>query len=388
MVAEPKQITSLKRAPDGREWRPGGNGPSRGNLDVFNSRAKGGSVPWMASADGPRPDVAETKYLPTLTPGLDKLPQRCIFCDSRLLDLREPAGGEQRGTLSCTGCGRPLAWLAPRMRTAAPPASFSSATHGGPAAQRSERAPTMRLPAGAAFERLDGCGPACGIRTGHDPLTHEGYGRSTARADLEDRPTGIVRTGLLTIDFDTARVTVGDRVAALTDTEYRLLSVLAVRLGKLCYQRDVVELVWGRATLDVPAARHDSFHIARVHLVRMRQELGEAAGLVETVPAKGLILRAEPPIGSERDRGEAAGPRVRRQRVRHRLAVRSGRALRLLLVGSRSRRARGGTVGPTWPAQVSGAPSPDLGGAGWESERTRQRPSKEGERERERDAQR
>lgn len=342
MSAERRELSSLPKPPEGYVWSPEARERRRANLDVYNSRAKGGAVPWQASPDGPRPDAAETTCLPTLTPGLDKLPRRCSFCRSAMLDKHETAGGEQRGTLSCTGCGRQLAWLAPRIRSASPPSSDTFAMPGRPTIPSGVGPRTMRAAVSVAFERLDGCGPACGLRTGHDPATHEGYGRMTGRAEVEDRPSGVVRTGVLTIDFDTSRVTVGDRVADLTVTELRILGVLAARLGKLCHQHDILEIVWGAGAVEAPiGGRAGRFHMARVHVTRMRQKLGEAAGLVETVKGKGLILRAEPPIGSEREQRPATRPRVRRFRLHHRLASGPGRAVRLVVGGQGARGARG-----------------------------------------------
>lgn len=310
MIAERSELTSLRRAPDGRVWQPGATG--RENLAVYNSRSRGGPVPWEDSGNGPRNDAGFTKYLPTLTPGVDKLPRRCIFCRSAMLNKQEPVGGEQRGLLSCTGCGRPLAWLRPRLRDSSRPLVESmtfrplSQPAQPPARTVEPMARRNSLPSvGLVFERVDGCGPACGFRTGHDPKAHEDHGRKLAYAEMMDRPTGVVRTGLLAIDLDTERVTVGGRPAVISLTEWKILTYVARRLDRVCPYFDVIESVWDRATAELASrsrggsAKVGAYHVLNIHRCRLRAKLGPAAALVETVIGRGLRLRAEPPIGAE-----------------------------------------------------------------------------------------
>src|SRR4051812_12302262 len=71
MSPQRTEITSLRKPPEGYFWTPEARERRRANLDVYNSRAKGGALPWQDSPTGPRPDAEPTKYLPTLTPGVD-----------------------------------------------------------------------------------------------------------------------------------------------------------------------------------------------------------------------------------------------------------------------------------------------------------------------------
>jgi DNA-binding winged helix-turn-helix (wHTH) protein len=338
MVAERRELSSLPKPAAGYFWSP------EARERRHQARTTGGK-PWQPSSDGPRPDAAETKYLPTLTPGVDKLPQRCIFCRSALLDKHEAAGGEQRGTLTCTACGRQLAWLRPRI-TATPLDRISSVMSERAAPRATEPPRTMRPAASAAFERLEGCGPACGLRTGHHPKTHEEHGRKMAFAEVLDRPSGIVRTGPLTIDMDTLTVTVGGRVVPLRGNGYAVLAFLAMRLGRPCTYEEITEAAWDRATAEAwgKGAPGGRFGGVATMLNRLRHQLGPAGGLVETIRGYGLKLRTEPPIGGQSEPRPARRPRVRRFRLHHRLAAESGRAVRLVVVGPRSRRGSSGAI--------------------------------------------
>jgi DNA-binding winged helix-turn-helix (wHTH) protein len=304
MVAEPQQITSLRKPPEGYFWTTEARERRRANLDVYNSRAKGGELPWQDSPTGPRPDAEPTKDLPTLTPGVDRLPQRCIFCRSALLDKRECAGGEQRGTLTCTGCSRQLAWLAPRITAGSAPVSDSSVIPARPAIHGAEPPRAMRRAMVSGFGRKEGCGPACGPVMGHEPDAHERFGRERALAELvvaAARPSGTVRTGSLAVDFDAIGLTVDGKPITVTETEWRVLAHLAARLNTCCTHFEIVESVWDRATAEqwgVPDGR-GSWHGVRVHFSRLRSKLGAAAALIETRPGFGFRLRAEPPIGIE-----------------------------------------------------------------------------------------
>lgn len=324
MVAERRELSSLPKPPAGYFWSPEARQRRRENLDVYNSRAKGGDVPWQTSPNGPRPDADPTKYLPTLTPGVDKLPRRCIFCRSALLDKREPAGGEQRGMLSCTGCGKQLAWLRPRITAASRPllASVTYRRPIVPSAPFTDSVPTVQ--AREAW-RKPGCGEACrrervivvggaGGRQGaqwreyHDADAHDGHLKSSVLAlaitlSSLAQTKKIVRTGVLTVDLVAQRAVVLGNELRLSPTEFAILRYLASHLGQPCENDDVIASVW-------PAEVHartgkplvsgtDPHHKFRVHVVRMRQKMGEGKALIETRPGFGYMLRAEPPIGAE-----------------------------------------------------------------------------------------
>lgn len=299
MVAERTELVSLQKPPPGYVWTADAREHPRATVGVYKSLAQGGAVPWQASPDGARRDAEPTDNLPTLTPGVNILPSRCSGCGSALLDQQEPMGGEQRGTLSCVQCGRQIAWLAPRM-PAIDQKSISLVTSERAFVRGVDAPRTLRTVVAVAVERLDGCGPGCGIFTGHDPVPHEEYGRKMAFAELLDNPTGIVRTGPLTVDFDETSAVVDGRPLTLTVFEWGILAYVAARLGKLCPYYALVESVWDTATAEVwstPGQPHGAYHSVTTHLCRLRKKLGPAAPLLERVISRGLRLRADPPIG-------------------------------------------------------------------------------------------
>ena len=81
---------------------------------------------------------------------------------------------------------------------------------------------------------------------------------------------GSFQLGELTVDYAMRRVTVGDRVVALTDTEYRLLCELAVNAGRLLSREQLMSRVWS-------SREPDDFSVVRGYVRRLRQKLGETA---------------------------------------------------------------------------------------------------------------
>lgn len=69
--------------------------------------------------------------------------------------------------------------------------------------------------------------------------------RRTAMAASDSAPQGRFQTGELTLDFDTRRVSVGQREVRLTPTEYRLLSLMAQHAGKVLTHMFLLKQVWG-----------------------------------------------------------------------------------------------------------------------------------------------
>ena len=235
----------------------------------------------MSSLVGPRRAVPID--VPVLRPGIDPMPTRCGQCGARGPHNAEPPlDGDPHGIVTCRSCGRLLAWLLPLPPTRVRPAPEVAIAPSRPAVPLSE--PDWRLP---------GCGIACQRRM-HDPWQHEAHARQEALAEVEaraERPTGVVRTGPLAIDFDAYCAFVDGVEVSLTPTEFRLLSTLALDLGRTCLFTTLVRLVWGddQAQLGEPGR-----HILRVTLARLRPKLGPAARLVRTVPTIGVRLLNEP----------------------------------------------------------------------------------------------
>jgi DNA-binding winged helix-turn-helix (wHTH) protein len=282
MVAEIQEITSLKSPPPGWKPRASRDGqaaphPSR------NPRSK-------TTSGGPREDAEPTADLPTLTLGISRLPTTCTQCGSAFLMSQPPLGSDRRGMVTCNACGRQVCWLRADIGATRGPAT------GAPPATTAPLPRTLRPVIQTRFRREEGCGPACSVLYGHDPTTHRDYGYKLATKKIEAPPTGVVRTGILSFDFDTLDVRVSGQVVHLTATETRILACLAGRIGKLVTRFDLVEAAWSLEQAELWHGPRVSPNTALgSYLGRMRANLGAAGSLIETVPARGLILRAVPP---------------------------------------------------------------------------------------------
>jgi DNA-binding response OmpR family regulator len=232
-------------------------------------------APSMGGAEGkarPQPPVLRT--------GGDRLPRQCSGCGSAFLSHEPATGGAHFGTLSCNMCGTVLAHTT--------------------AALRSSRTTPERTRLVARNWRTDGCSLAC--QGGyHSAGAHERYGREQALAEIaaqRARPTGQLRTGRLTCDFDQQRVLVDDTIVPASDFERRILLYLAQHIGTTCRHRDTVAAIWGHDQTVLWSRDRNgtgAWHGVRIHVHRLRRRLGDAADLIETVPNVGYLLRAEPP---------------------------------------------------------------------------------------------
>lgn len=329
MVAEPQQITSLNKPPEGWEWQPG-------RRDWGATHPAYNGMDKRPGQNGPRPDAEPTDALPELTPGISRLPTSCTHCGSGLLNAEEPLGEHQRGMLSCGGCGRQVCWLLRSISPSRRPSVTSAADPPTPprSAPIGHRAGAVAVQ--GRFNRTPACASACSIVYGHDPALHEGYGFRQAEEQARVKPTGAVRTGILTFDFDTLETRVNGQPIRTTPSDTKILAVLAASLGTLVTRFELVERAWDRAQADLWTRPPAS--VIGTHLTRLRQTLGPAADLIQTVPGRGLILRKVPPVDDASR--ERPGPRLRPGRLRDRLVARPGRAGGLLLARSRSRRVR------------------------------------------------
>jgi DNA-binding winged helix-turn-helix (wHTH) protein len=261
--------------------------------------------------------------LPVLCPGVDRLPNGCRHCGSRLLASEPPLADNRYGLLSCTGCGTELAWLDQPL-----PSSRQSADgrlSGGLPVRRDQHVPdaeregerrsalpNLRTSSGANVEASRdrepqgaGCGIACiPLPSGavfHSAGQHEEYGRRQALAEVEaqlDWPTAPIRTGCLTVDLVTERVFVNGLDPGLTPTEGAILRYVAAHLDRPCRHADIVRAVWGEAAVELAfrvRREHGRWHINRVNVARMRSKLGPAAPLVESVSGVGYRLRLVEP---------------------------------------------------------------------------------------------
>ena len=98
----------------------------------------------------------------------------------------------------------------------------------------------------------------------------------------------VVAIGAVEIDRDAHTVTLQGRPVELTATEYKLLTVLADRRGRVQSRAQLLESVWESAP-DIQTRTVD------MHVQRLRAKLGGAGDMIETVRGFGYRLRR--PVG-------------------------------------------------------------------------------------------
>ena len=99
---------------------------------------------------------------------------------------------------------------------------------------------------------------------------------------------GRMQIGPLEIDRLQRRVTLGGRALELTAREYALLLFLAHRADRVVARSELLSQVW--STQFDPGS-----NLVEVHISRLRDKLGEHAGMIDTVRGKGYRLRQGPP---------------------------------------------------------------------------------------------
>lgn len=147
-----------------------------------------------------------------------------------------------------------------------------------------------------AFERRASCGLACSGMYGHDPDVHERAGYSRALVERAELVDPLIVIGPLCIDHERAAVYVGGRRCRVTPTEFRALSLLARRAGRIVRHAELVAGIWDLDELAfrVGLAYHrERWNHLRTVINRLRANLGpEAAALIESVKYFGYRLRA------------------------------------------------------------------------------------------------
>ena len=104
--------------------------------------------------------------------------------------------------------------------------------------------------------------------------------RNILRRRTEPETSGPARAGPLVIDVEGHHVSVSGRSVSLTATEFKLLVILYQRRGRVQSREELLDVVWG----------YDYMGYGRTvdaHIKRLREKLGEASGLVETVRGVG-----------------------------------------------------------------------------------------------------
>jgi two-component system phosphate regulon response regulator PhoB len=100
--------------------------------------------------------------------------------------------------------------------------------------------------------------------------------RSSAPAE----PTAVLQHGALRLDAERHRCTVAGAPVDLTAKEFKLLATLMARPGHVMSRQRLLDAVWG-SEITVTERTIDT------HLKRLREKLGEAGDLIETVRGVG-----------------------------------------------------------------------------------------------------
>ena len=107
--------------------------------------------------------------------------------------------------------------------------------------------------------------------------------RAVLRRGDAVRPTTLIRVGPIEVDMEAHQVRVDGEPVELTLLEFRLLSNLASRSGRVQTRDMLLEEVWG-LSLNVETRTVDT------HVKRLREKLGKAGALIQTVRGVGYRL--------------------------------------------------------------------------------------------------
>jgi len=99
----------------------------------------------------------------------------------------------------------------------------------------------------------------------------------------QEPPGELLRSGELTVDPMTHEVRSGDRLLELRPLEFKLLVTIMSQPGRVFSREELLGMVW-----DI---EHGNPRTVDVHIRRLRQNLGESADRIETVPGFGYRAR-------------------------------------------------------------------------------------------------
>ena len=103
------------------------------------------------------------------------------------------------------------------------------------------------------------------------------------RRRAPEQASDVVRLGELQLDGATHRVTYNDQLLKLGPTEFKLLNYLMHHAERVHSRSQLLDRVWGDHVF-IEARTVD------VHVKRLREALGEAGSMVETVRGVGYRL--------------------------------------------------------------------------------------------------
>ncbi|HWN82252.1 MAG TPA: winged helix-turn-helix domain-containing protein, partial [Candidatus Udaeobacter sp.] len=111
--------------------------------------------------------------------------------------------------------------------------------------------------------------------------------RALLRRRGDGEETGALRAGGLAVDLTSHRVEVDGEAVELTATEFRLLAHLMRKPGRVLERDRLLDAVWGQEVYVTPRT-------VDTHVQRLRQKLGSAGRLIETVRGVGYRFSDEP----------------------------------------------------------------------------------------------
>ena len=108
--------------------------------------------------------------------------------------------------------------------------------------------------------------------------------KAVLRRTEAQKPSGVLRKGMLEMDMDEHVVYINGNIAPLTLKEYELLSLFLNNPGKTFTRDNILSLVWNNNFYEGETRTVD------VHIGTLRSKLGVCAGLIETVRGVGYKL--------------------------------------------------------------------------------------------------
>ena len=117
--------------------------------------------------------------------------------------------------------------------------------------------------------------------------------RAVLRRRVPEPETTLLELGRLTLDTGTYRVHFGDQPIKLGPTEFKLLHYLMRNAERVHTRAQLLDRVWGdhvfieERTVDV-------------HVKRLRESMGPAAPMIETVRGAGYRITAHAPVATAR----------------------------------------------------------------------------------------
>ena len=120
----------------------------------------------------------------------------------------------------------------------------------------------------------------------HELVLRVGNVLRRVRAPAQAGAARTLRAGPLDVDLDAKRVTAGGKPVTLTPTEYRLLTALMERRGRVQTRKQLLQAAWD-IHVDIETRTVD------MHVQRLRNKLGAAGDLIETARGFGYRFRTD-----------------------------------------------------------------------------------------------